>query len=244
MTWDVVRHGSSGLDLSLDADVASERIAEEIRAGRYESEELAIASELVRADDRVLELGAGVGFISAGVVSRVAPAYYAAVEADRRLVPHIERTHSLNGVHGVDVINAAFVSDPAVLARGAVEFTLHREFWRSGIGQDQPGIIETVSVPAVDASRFIAEKAITVLIADIEGAELELFRHLDAGGLRSIVLELHPQRTGTDGIHEIFGHLARCGFVYDTALSAGPVVCFHALANAGELRPKLVARSG
>lgn len=223
---EVVTHGTSGLKLSLDRTVANDRIVEEIEAGRYEAEELAISCDFVRPGDRVLELGAGIGCISAGVMRDVGPASYFAVEADARLIPHIRRSHALNDVSGAQVLNAAFATDPEVLARGSVSFTLHREFWRSGIGQDQPGITETVSVPTVDASGFLAENRINVLIADIEGAELDLLRHLDPAGLERIVLELHPQRFGLQGVAEVFALLGARGFAYDTDLSRGSVVCF------------------
>jgi FkbM family methyltransferase len=223
---EVVTHGTSGLKLSLDRVVANDRIVEEIEAGRYEAEELSISCDYVRPEDRVLELGAGVGFISAGVMRRVGPTFYAAVEADARLIPHIRRTHALNDIFGAKVLNAAFASDPDVLARGSVSFTLHREFWRSGIGQDQPGITETVAVPAVDASAFLAENRINVLIADIEGAELDLLRHLDTAGVERVVLELHPQRFGLQGVAEVFALLGARGFAYDAGPSRGPVVCF------------------
>ncbi|WP_169391324.1 FkbM family methyltransferase [Stappia stellulata] len=231
MTAFLATHGTSGLVLSLDDAVANERIVSEIKRGRYEASELAIASRFVRESDRVLELGAGVGFISAGVMRNVGPAYYAAVEADARLIAHIRETHARNGVTGVEVINAAFTSDPDALARGAVDFTLHREFWRSGIGQTQPGSAETVSVPARDVSRFLDEQGITVLIADIEGAELELLRHIDTARLEKIVLELHPQRIGKAGVLEIFQILCARGFAYNTALSEGSVVCFETVAR-------------
>ncbi|WP_306029599.1 FkbM family methyltransferase [Stappia sp. MMSF_3263] len=232
MSGQLVTHGTSGLVLSLDEEVANERIVTEIRRGRYEASELSMASRFVRQDDRVLELGAGVGFISAGVMRNVGPAYYAAVEADARLIPHIRQTHLRNGVEGVEVINAAFVTDPQVLEKGFVEFTLHREFWRSGIGQDQDGVTETVRVPAVDASAFIADKGITVLISDIEGAELELLRNLRKGGLQRIILELHPQRIGKAGVIEIFSGLCAEGFAYNVNLSEGSVVCFEVVGDA------------
>lgn len=236
MSAQLVTHGTSGLVLSLDEEVANERIVTEIRRGRYEASELAMASRFVRRQDRVLELGAGVGFISAGVMRNVGPAYYAAVEADARLIPHIRETHRRNGVEGVEVINAAFVTDPEVLKSGHVEFTLHREFWRSAIGQDQEGITDKVRVPAVDASDFIEDKAITVLISDIEGAELDLLRGLRKGGLKRIILELHPQRIGKAGVIEIFAGLCAEGFAYNVNLSEGSVVCFEAVGDveAGE----------
>jgi len=226
MTRMLVTHATSGLVLSLDTQVATDRIVAEIRAGRYEARELETASRLVGAEDRVLELGAGVGFVSAGVMRNVAPAYYAAVEADARLIPHIHETHARNAVTGVEVIHAAFATDPDVLAAGSVAFRRHREFWRSGIGQDQPGSLESVAVPARDASAFIAEHDISVLIADIEGAELDLFRHMEFGTLSRIIVELHPQRFGRAGVREIFARLGAAGFVYNEALSAGAVACF------------------
>lgn len=242
MSGQLVTHRTSGLVLSLDETVANDRIIEEIRRGRYEASELSMASRFVRKEDRVLELGAGIGFISAGVMRNVGPAYYAAVEADARLIPHIRQTHLKNGVTGVEVINAAFVSDPETLKTGYVEFTLHREFWRSGIGQDQEGVTETVRVPTVDASAFIADKGITVLIADIEGAELDLFRDLRVEGLKRIVLEVHPHKIGKAGMIEIFSGLCAEGFAYNAALSEGPVVCFEAVGDSESSEAELFTR--
>ena len=221
-----VTHPSSGLVVSIDSVVASDHVISEITSGRYEAQELDIATRFISPDDRVLELGAGVGFISSGVMRHVRPSTYVAVEADARLIPHIEETHRRNGISGVTVIQAAFSTDETSLAHGSVTFRLHREFWRSGIGQTQEGSLVDVEVPTRDASAFIADHRITALIADIEGAELDLLRNLRFGGLRKILLELHPQHFGRPGVQEIFSLLMQAGYTYSTEFSAGSVVCF------------------
>lgn len=226
MSHEMIKHGTCDLYLSVDQVVANDRIVSEIEKGRYETSELNVATRFVKPTDRVLELGAGVGFISAGVMRAVRPAFYAAVEADARLIPHIRRTHQHNGVEGVEVINGVCVANPAALSEGRVEFVVHREFWQSGIDRRRRAEDTVVSVETLDASHFIEDNGINVLIADIEGAELDLLRHLRFGGLRKIVVELHPQTIGQEGVLEIFSILCAEGFAYSTALSAATVVCF------------------
>lgn len=221
-----LRHGKAAIDISVEAKVASDRIIDSIKAGRYEHWESLFARKVVQPSDRILELGAGLGFVSAAVCSHVQPDHYTAVEADERLIPHIERTHKRNKISGVDVIQGAFVSDPGILETGYIEFGVARAFWGSGIDKAGKNKVTTVRVPTHDISAYIRENRINMLIADIEGGELDLFRHMDFTSLTQIVMELHPKVYDNAGVREIFQIMDRNGFVFDTRGAHGAVVSF------------------
>ena len=56
----------------LDPAVITPAIREAILAGRFEAEEASQIPQIVRPGDRVLEIGAGIGFISTLLVARSA----------------------------------------------------------------------------------------------------------------------------------------------------------------------------
>lgn len=235
-----VKHGAGDVELSVAEDITSPRVLKEIEQGTYEDREMKFARQVIADGDRVLELGAGLGFVSTVVCTSKKPAYFAAVEADARLIPHIRRTHERNAVTGVDVINAAFVSDDDTLQKGYVEFGVTSVFWGSGINKAGNENVTTVRVDVQDASRFIREKKINVLVADIEGGELDLFRNLDFGPIRKIIIEIHPRVFGPEGVREVFRMLDDNDFVYDAPNSSGPVLTF----RKQKPMPRLAKRRG
>ena len=221
-----VTHGETKVEISLDNEVATPRIIKEIESGGYEQREVLFARRVVKENDRVLELGAGLGFVSAAVCSEVVPKHYTAVEADERLIPHIRRTHEKNNIRNVKVLRGAFVSSREDVERGYVEFGVSKAFWGSGIDKAGEENTTLVKVPTFDISEFIRKKRISVLISDIEGGELEILRHLDFGPLKRVIMELHPKVFGLEGMREIFQILDRNNFVYNARNSHGPVVTF------------------
>ncbi|KCZ57802.1 FkbM family methyltransferase [Hyphomonas atlantica] len=221
-----VTHGKTQIDISVDKQVANERIIHRIKKGGYEQREAKFARQVIQPEDRILELGAGLGFISAAVCSQVQPQHYTAVEADERLIPHIHRTHERNKIKGVDVIQGAFVANPEILEKGFIEFGVAKAFWGSGIDRAGGDDVMTVRVPTRDVSKHIRDNRIDTLISDIEGGELDLFRHLDFSPLKRIIMEIHPKVFGLEGVREVFQILDRNNFVYDADYCEGSVVTF------------------
>jgi hypothetical protein len=87
--------------------------------------------------------------------------------------------------------------------------------------------MRSVNVPVVSLSEVLADVAPNVLIVDIEGGELELLEGANGlGSVESIVLELHRNVYGAEGIRRIFSALTKLGFAYDTQLSTGRFVVF------------------
>ena len=71
---------------------------ERINNGRYEGQELAGALALVRPGDRVVEMGAGIGFVGAVVAQNVPDVHVLSFEANPALIPHIQELYRLNAL--------------------------------------------------------------------------------------------------------------------------------------------------
>jgi FkbM family methyltransferase len=207
-----------GVALELPRAALTPEIWVALKEGWYENDEVDQVRAVLRPGDSVLELGAGIGFVSAVAARQPGISRVVAVEANPQLLPIARRTHALNGV-AVDLVNAAVVRD-----EGEVEFHLHPDFWASST-VPRPGS-RVARLPARSLSSLVAEARPDVLIVDIEGGEASLFEGAALGGVRAVVMELHPDVTGLRGVAQAFGAMATAGFAYDPGLSRGQTVVF------------------
>jgi FkbM family methyltransferase len=224
----------AGIALELPRHVLTPRLWRALADGWYESAELKAITGVLRPGDIVLELGAGIGFVSAFVAQYPGVERVVAVEANPRLLPLARRTHELNGT-SAQIVNAVVVVQAD--ADGA-DFYLAEDFWASST---QPiAAAERVRLPARSLASLLADVRPSVLIVDIEGGETDLFQDLQLSGIRSVVMEVHPETVGLDGVAQVFAHMAEAGFAYDATLSCGQVVVFAPL----ETTAKRVSREG
>lgn len=206
-------------------DHLTDKLSKAFETGSYERREGEIVRRALTGGERILELGGGIGFISALACRTVRPALYHVVEANPALIPVIHAVHRLNGVTGVQVDNCILTNAPADLERGHVTFAIAHHFTASSARKTGIGRTE-IEVPARSFNAEVARHRYDTLICDIEGSELDLIRNADLGGFRLIMLELHTAIIGLKGIHKVFARLGRAGFAYDEDLSHGAVVSF------------------
>lgn len=222
-----VVHGEFKLKLAYDENVLSEQVIETIERGGYERFEGRRSREFVVAGDRVIELGAGLGFLSALIMSTTDVADFQLVEADPRLASVIRRTHALNNVNGPSTIHSCVATcDAELIDAGEVDFHVGAKFCASSIMGARKRK-NTVKVPVVSLPDLISEHDSNVLLLDIEGAETGIFNGTPLGSIERIIMEIHPHRIGDQAVRDIFRHLDALGFVYDMTASAGGVVGFH-----------------
>lgn len=208
----------NGVQLEVPRGMLAPDIWEALCLGTYEAEELAGLMGIIREEDVVLELGAGLGFISTFIARALRPARITCVEADPLVAALARRTHALNRV---DV-----TLKEGLVAREAGSMPFHRQpsFWASGVAWLPEST--TVELPALAFRDLLAEVRPTVLVLDVEGAECGLFEGVDLAGVRAISLELHRRLTGLAGIRDLFMTLGAQGFAYEPTWSNGPVVVF------------------
>lgn len=228
---DIVR--VHGVAIPLDPDVMSPKIQDQLRAGRYEAAEASVLPRVLQPADRVLELGAGIGFLTAlaglqGLAERVV-----AVEANPALTALIEQVHRLNGVAGVVRQGVA-----AIEAGGpsAAPFYVHRDLWASSVEPVKAkDLREVVQAPVAALPDLLAEFAPTLLIIDVEvlqgwcseqaqdGSQIGALR---LPGVDRVLIELKPGRFPPRQIKRIFDAFSADGFYYDPAVSAATVILF------------------
>ncbi|RBI83381.1 FkbM family methyltransferase [Rhodosalinus halophilus] len=214
---------SRGLRIPKDARFIAGRTRRNLRADAYEKRESDAVLRVVRPGDRVLELGAGIGYMSALIATRTKAAHVTSFEANPALIPFIAEVHRANDVTNTTVHNALLAPE----AGPARRFHIREDFLASSLDPDAAGGVtgtEEVEVRALPA--VLEEVRPDVLVCDIEGAEAELLPAGDWTGLRAAVIELHPQWIGQAGVQAVFDAMQRAGLTYFPRASQAKVVTF------------------
>jgi FkbM family methyltransferase len=212
-----------GIKVAVDPERVSPTIVEHLRAGRYERQEAVNLPQIVQAGDRIVELGAGLGFISS-LVSRLGLAESITVfEADPGLVPLIKRTHALNGVEA-EVFNAVIA--PTAMGETA-PFYVRKDFWASSLSPEPYGYEDVIDVPVITFADMLARHRPTMLIVDIEGGEDTLFSgDVPLTGVKKVYLEIHQSVLGRVGMKRVFDFFSSRDFHYDQWHSSHGVILF------------------
>jgi len=185
----------------------------EIYRERYERREARCLSRILRPADIVMEIGAGMGFLSTLAALRIGSDRVFAFEANPMMIEVIRRTYRLNGVQPALTHGVLGQGD------GTVEFFVEPEFVASSLyrGSDSA---QKFQVPLLDVTREMGRIRPTVVAMDIEGAERELVPVMSWDGVEKVIIDLHPLVIGEDGVGEVLSVLRLAGFVADRWLSS------------------------
>lgn len=158
--------------IDLDDDVFSPAMKTQIRRKRYEHRERELITTHIDKNRPVIDLGAGVGY-TACLLDRETDnsTPIVAVEANKSLIPVIERTKNLNQCE-FNVLYSAYDS-----AHDSVEFQIAKDFWSSSQYDMEDKKQRNVVVPAASLDEILEKYGIEnqiQLIADIEGGEHDL----------------------------------------------------------------------
>lgn len=223
----------SGVIIPPDPTIITPLIRQAMLDGRFEAEEASQIPAIVRPGDRVLEIGAGIGFISTLLARERRVSRVLAVEANPHLLAYMGRLHGVNHVRKVRRLNAVLTNEPVESAT----FYLRRDFWMGSLAPAPNPYYDTVDVPTFSLDRLLRDEAINLIVCDVEGAEEALFDGADLGCVDRIYLETHDHVTGLSGIRRLFATMAEQGFVYDPRHSLGSVVFFQRLGDQDIVRP-------
>jgi FkbM family methyltransferase len=202
---------NEGVLLPTEGPGISPGIRRQIFFGEYEDKEIEIVARRLASDDRVMEVGAGIGFLSAYCAKRIGSERVFAYEANPALMELIAATHRANGV-------APTVRN-LLLGRGegSREFYVEPEFWASSAVRGSPGA-RTIRVPQADLNAELRRVRPSFLIVDIEGGEIEFFETADLATVRKICVETHPAIHSSAALSQMLCGLFRQGFALDFAL--------------------------
>lgn len=214
---------AAGVLIPADPSVITPAIQAAILENRFETAEAAQIAGIVEPGDRVVEIGAGIGFISTLLSRERRVASVLAVEANPYLIGYMARLHARNNVRKVRRLNA--VLDNAATP-GVATFYLRHDFWMGSLMPGPNPYVGAIDVPTRNLSALLREEGASLVVCDVEGAETFLFDRADLGGVDRVYLEVHEHVTGLTGVGRVFATLAAQGFVYDPLHSCGSVVLF------------------
>lgn len=220
-----------GVKIPHDPRFISEKVAKRLRKDMYETPEVTGLAKFIKPSDRVLELGAGIGFISSYVATNLGVTEITCIEANPELCSYIRTVHATNGVASAEVLNTIALPDDCDWPESdAMPFYITDPFWSSSMikPRDANGVTET-QVPVMRLSALIDRIRPSVIICDIEGGEETLFNAVDLTGVRAIFLELHTRVYGGHGVRRVFDAMHRHDFFYHQKASCADVVMFERL---------------
>ena len=217
----------NGVRINPDNHALSPSMRARICSANYEVHEARCVTTLVEPEEIVLELGGGIGYISSLVWNTGRASQIVVVEANPDTIPVIQETHTLNNVKAL-VLNG--VAMPDCGKESFIPFYVRSDFWASSLSPEPWGYSREVSVPCLDFKALLATHKPSLLICDIEGGEANLLGSIPCmPSVKKIVIELHQDVTGAEGIRDIFLNLSKQGFAYDPLLSQRGVVVFRRL---------------
>jgi FkbM family methyltransferase len=204
----------------------SEYMMKVIREKRYESQEARQLQRIIQENEVVLEIGAGIGFMASLIANNPLTKRVVSYEANSSLIPIIRDTVKSNTGKNYSKWDLRH----AVLATGYkdqsdLDFFVHRDFWASSLSP----IADAVRVEKVTIESFndvITNVRPTLIVCDIEGGELELFKNADLSGVKKVYLEVHQKILGRRGVRALFECFHSRDFSYDPHHSESSVVLF------------------
>ena len=212
-----------GLTLSLPEAALKGNLERALSSGRYEHHEADALLLHLRAGDRLLDLGAGLGFICALAARVLGEAAVFGVEAGPETIRLARKNLAANGFPGVKLVRGAVLGT----GEGEVEFGQRPAFWASALKGPEgwPENAEVIGVPVRPIGKLLARFAPTVISCDIEGGELEVLTQ-PLPGVRLVVVETHPQVYGSEGMQRLAMALTGQGFVSEPAGAKADTLVF------------------
>jgi hypothetical protein len=225
-----------GVKVPLDPRVLSDALIKALRSGIYERPRRKCLRAMVEADDRIADLGGGLGYISAMMALERRADFIVNVEGHPAVQDLARRVYALNGVE-VALCNALAVTRND--AGPTRPLYLSEDFWGSSMAPDVRRPAGSVEVPVMTIGEIVARYAANMLVFDLEVMKTYLLEHAASGPLEAMALGgvnkvvvhfVHQFHGDALAVRRIFDFFAAQGFCYDIDLSRGSVVLFRRLA--------------
>jgi FkbM family methyltransferase len=191
-----------------DADIIIPEIRNAIGEGAYSAEVIRLLPNVIRAGDRVLVIGAGLGVVSTLVAKIEGVARVIAVEANSALISYLNRVHDLNGVSEVEVINAVLAEGK----RGRVPFFTPRDIRTSSTLLHDRLWQQAMMVPVLDLDLILTEERISLIVCETPTVSAQLLARAKLGSVEQILVSSGDDSSEHWEENEVCSLLAAQGF--------------------------------
>lgn len=206
----MARYEVHGVKLRVPGKAMNAELRQALEKGNYEWNERLALTRHITPEDRVLDIGAGVGFISSLAAQVVGGERLVSVEASPVLQDVLRSNLDENGARAARLIHAAAVPDSH--EGKTVTFAVTGAFWASALAGHETGQAEMVTVPALKLSALLAEVQPTIVVMDVEGAEAEFCTQDWPDSVRLLILEIHTGKYPPSTVKKIFDGFSAQGF--------------------------------
>ena len=179
-----------------------------INNGEYEKSEMSIVKNTLDKEDKVLELGTGIGFISAYCAKQIGSDKIFTFEGNSSLKCLIQKLYSKNKVKPHSTI--ALLGD----GNGTKTFYKNENSFLASSSVSISNENQVVfQVEQQNLNEIIAQLQPTYLIMDIEGGEYDIFKIINFQSITKIQFELHPAVLSNVETSFIFNKLENGGYI-------------------------------
>lgn len=213
-----------GIEVGIPDWLKDTRIEAKLASGDYENKESAAAQVRIKKGWRVLEIGAGLGYVSSICAQQAGAENVMSVEANPKMLDVVRANLERNGQGGVTLVHGAVVGDQH--EEESVKFRAGTLFWGGSLVEEGKSPDDMVEVPAVPIGHLLAIHQPEFVMMDIEGGEQFLFDETWPKCVRHVVLELHQSKYPRKVIKKIVDCMSRSGLTYDPATSSGRTLGF------------------
>lgn len=214
----------NGIRIELPEEMASARVHEKVARGEYERREAQGAIARIKPGMRVLELGAGLGYVTCLCARAAGAAKVTTVEANPSILPVLRNNLKRNGFGAVDLRHGAVMAEGG---KTPVQFRMGKAFWGSSLAGENDAKDATVTgVPRLGLRALMKESRPHAVVMDVEGAEADLFLKPWPGHVRVVLMELHPKLYSDRILQQIFDCMSVSGLTYDPGVSYRAYVGF------------------
>jgi len=210
----------AGIELPLQHPLITPPIERDIYYGDYERKELDIIERRLQPGDTVMEVGAGIGFLSAYCARVLGDERVFAYEANPALLELVTAVHARNKVR--PQVTQALLGE----GDGERDFFVEPDYWASSLVR-RSDKATCVRIRQIDFNSELRRVAPSFLIVDVEGGEYELLRNADLSGVSKLCLEIHPDVLGNERVSEMFARLIGSGLTLDFTLMRKNVFYFY-----------------
>jgi len=200
-----------GIRIPVDEE-ASGGLLNALYGGYYENHELSLVKSVLEQDDVVMELGTGIGLLSAYCAAKIGSERVFTYEANPSLKDKIRATYSLN--HVSPAVEFCILGDRC----GEQTFYPSKNFWASSTIQ-RSSRNQAIQVPMKSFNAEVQRINPTFLLMDIEGGEYDLMQYADLHNIRKLQMELHTGFLGEEKADFVLSRLRDAGFRVNQELS-------------------------
>lgn len=194
----------SGIKMEVDRRRLPPEVVRALYKERYEDREAALVRDVLVPGDRVLEIGAGLGFISLLCAKRCGADSVLCYEANPENEALIRRNFELNDLRPQLRNRAISVSSDER------ELFVDSNILSTSLIDRGDGVRRVVKCDAI--ADVIREFRPNCLVMDVEGAEIDLLPAAPLGGITKVIVETHARIVGEPANRQLDAHMQAQGF--------------------------------